>query len=185
MIAKCRQDVLGLVGRAVIDDDDLDVLVILPERARDRLADEVRPVISWNDDGDARSVAGGAPSAAAAALRSLTFQTPRHLSAQSPSPSSQRSLISRRGGGKENGGRWRLSVLHSPVGISTFLSRLVNVVATRYLAPESKMFWRADRISLSERCTKRSRLNTRSALGSGSLTTSSKPNARPGREYFL
>src|ERR1700733_6354292 len=94
--------------------------------------------------------AAGAP-----VIRSLIFHMPRHLSAQSPSPSSQCSLINRIGRGKKNGGRGKFNTLHCPVGISTFLPRLVNVVVTRYVAPESNMFRRVDRMSCSEGCTRR------------------------------
>ena len=105
LIRECRQIILRLVCRAIIDDNDLDILIILPECAGDRIAEEFRPVVGRNDDGNAWSLGSDGASAGAPVLRSLIFQMPRHLSAQSPSPSSQCSLISRIGRGKKNGGR--------------------------------------------------------------------------------
>jgi len=52
-------DGAGVVGRAVVDDDDLDVGIALRERALDRGADDSRPVVSGDDHAhqsrDARS----------------------------------------------------------------------------------------------------------------------------------
>ena len=51
----------GVVGRAIIDDDDLDVRIGLGQRALEGHRQELRPVVGWNDDGDARQMVASGP----------------------------------------------------------------------------------------------------------------------------
>ena len=49
---KTRHDAGQIVGRRIVDDDDAQIYVTLPQNACQRQAQEIGTVPSWNDDGD-------------------------------------------------------------------------------------------------------------------------------------